>query len=100
MSNQTIARQLMTVHDVHIVPGRGAALVGTDEDIAGLSHDDLRDVVGSQVELRIPGEASRAVDTLSVEISTSLSGGRNIFILVPEGTVDATAVGGVVWSAR
>ena len=84
--NATKYTLFMTVHDVFLVPGRGLVLAGTNEHMSSLGEDDLQRAAGKQIQLRRAGDDATVHEPLEVAVSTSIGGGKNLFILLPEGT--------------
>lgn len=88
----------MTVHDVFAAPGRGLVLAGTNEHVPSLGDEELQAAAGEQIQLRRPGTPATTHRVLNIEVSTSIGGGKNLFILLPEGTSEP-ALGTEVWVA-
>ncbi len=61
--------------------GKGNIVCGTDADLLDWTTDQIRGL--AEGEAIVQGEHVRV---LSVEVSTALSGRRNIFLLLPETT--------------
>lgn len=69
----------ITIVEIRERPGKGNIVCGTDADLLDWTTDQIRGL--AEGEAVVQGEHIRV---LSVEVSTALSGRRNIFLLLPE----------------
>jgi hypothetical protein len=75
---------ILNIHDVIVVKGKGLVIAGTNPQLDNLSNKEIVELVGNQIEIHSLAGQVANYQVLGVEISTSISGGKNIFILLPE----------------
>lgn len=89
---------IMKIQDVFAVDKRGVVIGGTNSDFDRLSPDEVRRKIGTEIEIRNLNGAISKVPVIEVEVSNSLLGQKNIFILLPAETAPtAFQVGATVY---
>jgi hypothetical protein len=74
----------MNIADVHRVPGRGVVVSGVNAAYDALGEQEIRDAVGEKVAVETGAGELREYAVLGVTTSSSLVGGKNLFILLAE----------------
>jgi hypothetical protein len=75
---------VMNIADVRRVPGRGIALSGVNAAYDVLGQREIQDAVGEKVAVETVAGELREYAVLGVTTSSSLVGGKNLFILLAE----------------
>ncbi len=71
----------MRVQDIFEIPEKGIVIGGVNPTFDSLSYDEINKRIGKQIEIQNPNGKIEKVSVSSVEVSESLLGKKNIFIL-------------------
>jgi hypothetical protein len=74
--------KIMTIFDIHTIFHRGIAIGGVNPSLDSQSPEDIKKIIGQSIEIHT-AKASLPVKVLDVGITSSLTGKKNIFILLP-----------------
>jgi hypothetical protein len=80
-------KPIITVYDVIEIPNKGVVLGGINQQLDSLSIGDIRQLVGSEIEVRNSNGTVLKSPVIDVDASSSLVGKKNIFILIPRESV-------------
>lgn len=72
----------MRVQDIFEIPEKGIVIGGVNPTFDSLSYDEINKRIGKQIEIQNPNGKIEKVSVSSVEVSESLLGKKNIFILL------------------
>jgi 5-methylcytosine-specific restriction endonuclease McrBC GTP-binding regulatory subunit McrB len=75
-------KEVMTIFDVHSIPNKGIVIGGTNAALDNLSREQIRALIGKQVEIHSLKNIF-SVDVIDIDVTNSLTGKKNIFILLP-----------------
>lgn len=91
-------RKIMEIFDVFEVE-RGIIVAGVDPALDTLAPDQLREVIGTEIEILNTDGAKAKYSVLGVETTNSIVDKKNVFILLPPGTkTEDIRAGAVVYS--
>ena len=92
-------RKIMKIFDVFEAKNRGIVVGGSDRALDTLAPDQIRDLIGTEVEVLNANGAKAKHRVLDVHISYSIIDQKNLFILLPPDTKrEDVGVGSVVYS--
>jgi hypothetical protein len=75
--------KMIKVFDIHIIPHRGIAIGGTNAALDRLSRWEIQTLIGKQIEIHTLENILYA-DVVDVDVTSSLIGKKNIFILLSQ----------------
>lgn len=75
-------KMIMKIQDIFEIPEKGVVLGGVNPTFDSLSYDEITERIGKQIEIRNPNGNIEKASVSSVEVSESLIGNKNIFILL------------------
>lgn len=91
-------RKIMEIFDVFEVD-RGIVVAGVDPALDTLAPDQIRELIGSEVEVLNTDGSKAKYSVLGVETTNSIIDKKNLFILLPPGTKrEEIRAGAVVYS--
>lgn len=91
-------RKIMEIFDV-VQVSRGVIVAGVDRALDALELDQIRELIGPEVEILNTDGAKAKYCVLGVEMTNSIIDQKNIFILLPPETKkEDIRVGAVVYS--
>jgi hypothetical protein len=76
-------REIMKVFDVHPIPNRGVVIGGTNPLLDHWSRQTIQAWIGKEVEIHTTKTVLPA-KVIDVTVASSLTGHKNIFILLPQ----------------
>lgn len=79
-------RKIIDIFDVLEVKNRGIVVAGVNQALDPLTPDQIRDFVGTEVEIVNPDGAKRKYPVMGVQVTSSIVDKKNIFILLPPDT--------------
>ncbi len=74
-------KEIMKIFDIHTIP-RGIVIGGVNPSLDSQSLDDVKSLIGKSIEIHT-AKTSLPVKVIDVGITSSLTGKKNIFILLP-----------------
>ena len=77
-------KEIMTVYDIREIPNRGTVLAGTNSELDTLSLNEIRRLIGQDIEIHQPDGEIINTQVAEVDVAHSLIGKKNIFILIKE----------------
>lgn len=90
--------KIMNIFDIFESPNRGVVVGGVSEKFDGLSPAEVRSVVGEVIELHNPSGSVAEFAVVDVETSSSSTGQKNIFILLPpQASIKDVEIGAAVY---
>jgi hypothetical protein len=75
-------QKIITVHDMFEIPNRGLVLGGVNPDLDTMDDKQIKELIGAFIEIRKLDGSKIKTRVIDVDISTSLSNKKNIFILL------------------
>jgi hypothetical protein len=79
-------RKIMKIFDVFEAKNRGIVVGGSDRALDTLAPDQIRDLIGMEVEVLNTDGAKGQYRVLDVQITYSITNQKNVFILLPPDT--------------
>ncbi len=76
-------REIMKIFDVHPIPNRGVVIGGTNPLLDNWPRQKIQAWIGKEVEIHTVKTVLPA-KVIDVTVSSSLTGRKNIFILLPQ----------------
>lgn len=76
-------RKIIDIFDVFEVKNRGIVIAGVNQALDPLTRDQIRDFVGTEVEVVNRDGAKRKYRVFGVQVTSSIIDKKNIFILLP-----------------
>jgi hypothetical protein len=76
-------KEMTKIFDIHIIPHQGVAIGGTNAALDRLSREEIRTLIGKQIEIHTLTSILYA-DVVDVDVTSSLIGKKNIFILLSQ----------------
>jgi len=76
-------KEIMTIADVLEFPGRGYAIGGVNPSLDERSADEIRALVGDEIEVHAGRGDVYRVRVVDVQVTNSIADKKNIFVLVP-----------------
>lgn len=86
----------MKVSDIFEVPAKGLVVGGTNNAFDNLSNEEVRNQIGNKVQLQNPDGSTIQTRVVKVELSNSLVGSKNIFLLLPSNLTKNSIQNGAV----
>ena len=71
------------IFDIFETPDKALVVGGTSNDFDNLSNDEIRNQIGSKIQLQNPDGSIVQTNVIEVELSSSLVGKKNVFLLLP-----------------
>jgi hypothetical protein len=75
-------KEIMNIFDIQTIPHQGIVIGGTNTALDTLSREKIRALIGKLIMIRTSKRIFSA-KVIDVDITTSLTGKKNIFILLP-----------------
>jgi hypothetical protein len=91
---------LFSVEDSFFIPGKGIVVSGVNPSFDGESHEDIVSIIGGLVRIHIDNEVDRIGNVLDVGVGESLTGKKNISILLADDGLGGIARGATVFAAK
>lgn len=75
-------KEIMKIFDIHTIPHRGIVIGGINPSLDSQSPEDIKNLIGQSIEIHT-AKTTLPVKVLDISITSSLTGKKNIFILLP-----------------
>ena len=74
---------IIKICDTFVVEGKGVVVGGVNSLLDDMSLGEIKQLIGDMVEIHKEDGSTTTSPVLGVEVSTSLVGRKNIFLLLP-----------------
>ena len=75
-------KEIMTIQDSFLIPGKGAVASGINPLLDGESDEYIKALIGNRVRISLAGDDGIVLEVRDVALSESLAGKKNISVIL------------------